>query len=354
MNLSWKMRLFVIWVFILSALIIPLYDVPRREVNTNERVRIYLTMALVEEGSVVLDRQVRRYGLPLDRAEREGRIYCDKAPGLSFLAVPSYLVVRAIETVRGGRIPLFLTVYLARISTVGILSALALAGLLRFLRARVGEETALFSAAAYFLGTIAFPLSAVFFGHQAAAALAFLAWCCLRRGQSSGRPGPVLLAGFLAGLAALVEYPAVLIGVGLFLLLVIHRRNRSLAPVFALGLLPAAAALLVYNRAAFGSCLDFGYAYTGHYFRLRGLADPAWTAAFSLPGSERLLRMAVSPYRGLFFFSPVLVFCLAGLPILRRRSGRTATYIGRRIPGGPLLEAERGGDFPAPAEGTGW
>ncbi len=327
MKHSRKICLFAFWAFILPALIIPLYDSGRREPNTNERVRIYLTMALVEEGTVVLDRPVQRFGVSLDRAEREGRIYCDKAPGLSFLAIPSYLIVRGIEMVRGSRIPLYLVIYLARIFTVGLLSALALAALFRFLRERVGEALAGFCASVYFLGTIAFPFSAVFFGHQAAASLTFFALYFLCRGRSSGRRGPVLTAGFLAGLAALVEYPAVLIGIGLFFLLALRRRDHFLVPSFVAGLLPAAAALLIYNRAAFGGCLDFGYAYTGHYFHLRGLADAAWTSALSLPGPLRIVQMVFSPYRGLFFFSPVLLFGLLGLPELRRRSGWTAAFL---------------------------
>lgn len=327
MKMNWKICLFVLWAFILPALIIPLYHSGQREPNTNERVRIYLTMALVEEGTVVLDSPLQRYGLPLDRAEREGRIYCDKAPGISFLAIPSYFIVRGIEVIRGSRIPLYLVIYLARISTVGLLSALALTALFRFLRERVGEDIAGFCASAYFLGTIAFPFSAVFFGHQAAASLAFLALYFLCRGRSAGQRGPVLTAGFLAGLAALVEYPAVVIGTGLFFLLVLRRRDRFLVPIFVAGFLPAVATLLIYNRAAFGGCLDFGYAYTGHYFQLRGLADAVWTSALSLPGPARIVKMAFSPYRGLFFFSPLLLFGLLGLPELWRRSGRTAALL---------------------------
>lgn len=334
-----KNLLIAAWAFLLPALIVPLYDTPRREVNTNERVRIYLTMALAEEGTTVLDRQVERYGLPLDRAEKDGRIYSDKAPGLSFLAIPSYLVVLLGDRLFGFRPPLFLIVYLARVSTVGVLSALGVYFLVKLARGLAGGPAALFVGAVYLLGTPALPFSAVFFGHQAAAGLAVIAFYLLTT-ASPTRRGRALAAGLLAGLAVTVEYPTLLIAAALALLLLLRRATRPLLPWMLAGLLPAAVVLLIYNRATFGGWLDFGYGYTDHYFRLHGIAPAGLSSAFSPPSVRRLLRMAFSPYRGLCFFSPVLVFALPGFWWLGRRGrGPEAVVLGLLFIGYFLLTA---------------
>ena len=54
--------------------------------SPNELVRVYLTRALVDEGTVAIDTPVRTFGPLADLARRDGVTYSDKAPGLSLLA----------------------------------------------------------------------------------------------------------------------------------------------------------------------------------------------------------------------------------------------------------------------------
>ena len=60
----------------------------------NERTRVYLTMALVDHGTLAIDAPLRRFGSVYDLAQFRGRYFTDKAPGTSFLAVPIYAFVR--------------------------------------------------------------------------------------------------------------------------------------------------------------------------------------------------------------------------------------------------------------------
>ena len=56
----------------------------------NAAVRFDLVRAIVEQGTVRIDGYETNTG---DLAYRDGHYYCDKAPGLSFAAVPVYAAV---------------------------------------------------------------------------------------------------------------------------------------------------------------------------------------------------------------------------------------------------------------------
>src|SRR5262249_14681872 len=103
----------------------------------NESIRYFFVAAAVEDGTVQLDRQFAFYhSHNVDRAERNGHIYLDKAPGVSVLALPAYLVwTRVLH--RGmprpppqpiDRLLFFLTFFAATLPTLaaaGLLGAAA-------------------------------------------------------------------------------------------------------------------------------------------------------------------------------------------------------------------------------------
>src|SRR5262245_62035968 len=60
--------------------------------STNSRFD--LTRAIVERGTVAIDAFHENTG---DKSERDGHYYCDKAPGLSWLAVPPYALAHAVR-----------------------------------------------------------------------------------------------------------------------------------------------------------------------------------------------------------------------------------------------------------------
>src|SRR5512147_3190989 len=72
------------WELLLGVLVLVLLGYTRMfpEVSVpNERTRVYLTMAMVDQGSLSIDEPMHRFGPLLDRAKRDGRYYTDKAPG---------------------------------------------------------------------------------------------------------------------------------------------------------------------------------------------------------------------------------------------------------------------------------
>ena len=62
--------------------------------SANELPRAYLTQAMVEEGTFAIDTRVKKWGRTADVSPARGKLYSNKAPGSSFLAIPGYLVVR--------------------------------------------------------------------------------------------------------------------------------------------------------------------------------------------------------------------------------------------------------------------
>lgn len=279
--------------------------------NTQDATRLSLTQAVLEHGEVTID----RYGTPTDRAERDGRLYTDKAPGLSLLAIPPVAAVRAAEQVAGSRAPLLWEsaprLWLVRAAVLGPFLLLLTWLLGRFAEGLVpgsGAATAVAGA----LGTMLGPLSTILFAHVPAACLAFVAYVLLATGQGRRR---LVLAGAAAGTAVLVEYQAGL-AVAAVAAYGLWRHGRALLVPFVAGAAPAAVVLAVYDTVAFGAPWRLSYGYVSGAF-----ADQQAGGVFGigLPRLDSLLSMLVGG-RGLLVVSPVLVAAGVGLLLLRRRA----------------------------------
>ncbi|MCK6544547.1 hypothetical protein L6R52_01630, partial [Myxococcota bacterium] len=217
--------------------------------NPNEASRIYLTMAIVEDHTLAIDRPMARFGTTLDHARRRGHRYSEKAPGMALLAVPVYAAMRALapDGTRFG--PRQVHAAMRFVATI-VPSALFGALVFLWLAAFVPEPSA--RAALVLAGAFATPArfyGDIVFGHQTAGLAAAGALLLLSRAPRApdatptpGAPGAAhaerhrawfvtaLLSGLLAGLAFMVEYPAAVAALGCVVLLVVGRRARELAP----------------------------------------------------------------------------------------------------------------------------
>ena len=250
-----------------------------------------------------------------DRAVFGGKTYSDKAPGMSFLAVPSYEVERLAGIARAPRDwqPAGdLSLWLVRVLTSGLLFLVSV-----FLVGRLGERlvsgTGAATAAIYGAATLAAPLAPTFFEHDAAAAFAIAAFALALRGP---RPRLLALAGLCAGTAVLFQYAAGVAVLAVAALCAV--RYRGSAWWFAAGVVPAAAALAAYDWIAFGSPLHLSYRYEAgplgerQHHGFFGLGVP------TLAGFHDVL----AGNRGLLVVSPVLLAAAAGLVLLWRRGRR--------------------------------
>ncbi|HUU01349.1 MAG TPA: hypothetical protein VM425_07930 [Myxococcota bacterium] len=283
--------------------------------SPNELSRLYLTRAIVDDGSFSLDGPISRYGAITDLATYKGRYYSDKAPGIGLSGVPVYVVAKALAGWNADAISTATLLRLLRIFLSGLPTA-ATVLLLFFLLGRLGlsENKVLFLSAAYGFGTIAFPYGVLLFGHQASALCLVGAFSLIeRQGRNPGRLTP-LAAGFCLGAALLFEYTTLLLVVPLALYAVISspRRGRDTGMGIA-GSIGPLLLLALYNWSCFSNPLSLGYAHLAQ----RSFAELHGRGLLGMvtPSFRRLGVIMASPTRGLLFFSPWLLLALPGLII---------------------------------------
>lgn len=316
------------------------YTFPRWA-DWNQNSRLDLTVAIVEHGTLSIDCCVSNTG---DFAYYDGHTYSDKAPGLSLLAVPVYALfstatawgpaerrlmhmaesdalaatLRADGTgLRADKLRFALALTAATVLIVAVPAAVLGAVMFRFLHGfTAAAAPRAIVVLAYGLGTIAFPYAGAFYAHQLVAALLFFAFALgAANAARAAAPWRLALIGALLGYAVISEYPAVLVAAPLGIYCWARTGWRARIGWLVLGALPPLALAGAYHYAIFGTPLPVGYQYSAlwqerHQVGFLSLAAPTWNAFWGL---------TFSPYRGLFFHCPVLLFAAAGLVAASRR-----------------------------------
>ena len=285
---------------------------PVLPINTQDQSRLCLTAALLR-GNVSNDACLAS-PLGFDKSVYGGHLYSDKAPGLSVLATPAVVVLRASSPQTWSSDALRL--WGVRILTVGIAFILC-----AFMVGRVSEGLAPgfggITLVTFALGTLVAPLGVIMFDQVPAAALGFGAFLLAWR----GRP---LLAGLLGGAALLVEYETglILLVVACYLAFEGWRTVRD----FLVGLVPGAVLLGAYDQAAFGAPWHLSYHYLGSVYARAQTTGFFGTGAPHVFGIDQVFAGS----RGLLVVSPVLVLAVFGLVRL------AATHRAEAIVGGSV------------------
>jgi hypothetical protein len=281
----------------------------------NENSRYDLVLALVDDRTTVIDPYHLNTG---DKAFFDGHYYSDKAPGSSFLAVPTYALMRAV----GGlfdidyfepSVVIQAFVFTASTAPTVVLALL----LLRFLRAYVDEWWAIAITLAYALGSIAFPFATMYFGHAATTFFLFAAFYLLWRDGSRGSGWRTIAAGFLAGWAVLVDLAA-LLGVAALLCYALTR-GRSAPLLMIIGAIPPAVMLLAYNWISFGGPLSSGYTNLANSTFSAGMSQGLLGVTLPTPAA---LNEILFGGRGLLRLSLWFGLAPLGLWAARRRAVR--------------------------------
>jgi hypothetical protein len=307
----------------LFALVLGAYAYFYQAGGWNQNVRFDLVRAIVEDGSLRIDRFAHNSG---DLARRNGHLYCDKAPGLSLLGAVPYEIVHLIAPTRRPS-PRYLAwaSWLTTVVAVGLPSALGvafLAFLLRALGLRAGPAVAV--AAAWGLATLALPYSTLFYGHQVVAALLIMAFALLvriARGHDPPGVGRLIAIGALGAGAIVVEYPAALAVLVLAGYAVACVPRRKLVWIAIGGAIPGAI-LAWYHTAAFGGPLTLPYS-----FSTQGPRHAGWFMGLGAPRQVALTNILVTPYRGLFYSAPWLLLAVPGAIALWRRYRRAEVVV---------------------------
>jgi len=283
---------------------------PVNHASDPDASRLCLSRALVH-GRLTISPCI---GDSVDWSHHDGRIYSDKAPGMSVLSIPFVLAVRLRAPdrwVSSGD----LRVWAVHVLTTGIAFLLLAAAV-----GRVAEGLAPgcggFALVAFALGTLAGPLAESGFGHVPSAALAFGAFLLIGR----GRPA---LAGCAAGLAIAVEYPTAAVAV--ILMLYAALAGRRVVVRYLAGMLPALVLLGGYDWAAFGSPFHLSYEYLGNPAAAEG--QSSGLLGVGLPVWHAVDQVFIGD-RGLLLASPILLAAAAGLVLVGRRHGPEALVCG--------------------------
>jgi hypothetical protein len=332
--------LFLLLIFVFA------YTPPRWQ-DWNQNSRFNLTRSIVEQQTVRIDDYVANTG---DYAEIEGRIYTDKAPGLSLMAVPVYAVTEALQPyglsavserlggnesftatlnqdgdgLTADRVDVAVALYIATVVTVAMPAALMLVLLSMMVWRQTGCRTAsILSVLIIGLATPVFAYSQAFYGHIPAAVCLIAALALLTlRGDQELSTIRLLGVGALLAWAVVIEIPAAVAALPIAGWTVWLAGRRGVLYGVA-GAVPALTILAIYDLIAFGTVTPVGYQHSAlwqeqHSVGFLSLTYPHWDAISGLLWSQ---------FRGILFYSPVLLLVIPGAVFALRDRGQRPVAI---------------------------
>jgi hypothetical protein len=312
-TLSLGDRTLVAAIFLVLATFFPYFEDIH---SANELSRLYLTNAIVSENLVSIDTSLDHLGNIHDKAFRDGRHYSDKAPGVSFFAVPAawaYLTLTDLPTLEGEM--RLLRLWVSVIPTIFLLM-----GMLRFLQTYIADANLRrLLVLGYGLGTLATTYSMLLFGHQLSAVLVFGAFMVAHDAKPDWSTRRAIIMGVLLAASLCVEYQNALfaIPVALFYCTRVRWSPRAIS-LALLGAFPLLAGLGWYHHLAFGGPLTTGYSFLTSSFKEvheQGVMGIAW------PSLDHLVLSFVDTRKGLLCFAPFLVLAIPGLFLVGRANG---------------------------------
>lgn len=314
-------------------------------VNANTLCREALAINIAQHGRVDIDDFQH---LSPDKSINGDHWYCDKAPGMSFLALPVTYVVTAIQPITADMVyGRFWNAYnlIVVLTTSGLLAAIAGVMLFGYLRQRTHNVAgAVIASVAFALGTPVWGWATSFFSHAAAAALLLIGYIAFetasRRIAVNGRQlWPALAGGLAFGASVAVEYtsvvPAAIVAAAMAATIDWRRDALRAAQVYALagaGALLMIAPVLVYHTVAFGSPFSLGYSQAAVFEATR-------TGFFGIgaPDPAIILELLAGPRRGLLIYAPVMLASFWAVAVAMRHPASRATAIVTALTGAWFL-----------------
>ncbi len=282
--------------------------------NPQDTTRYELTRHIVLHHTLTIEPDL------FDRAVYGGHTYSDKAPGMSFLAVPPFVFERALGVARAPRDwgpKGDLSLWGIRVATSGLLFLLAALLVGRAAEALV-PGTGVATLATFGTATLAAPLAPTFFEHGAAAFFALAGFLLAWR---QTRWWLLALAGLGLGIGVLFQYSVAVIVLVVAVYTAVQTGRRvgwlvlgGLAPLVLLG---------AYDRAAFGSPFHLSYRYVANRY-----AEVQHSGFFGI-GVPTLsgLHAVLFGDRGLLLLSPVLAAAAFGLYLMWRQGHRAEALV---------------------------
>ena len=295
----------------------------------NVNTRLNLVFAIVDMGTFSIDayHDLEPYATN-DKAFYDGRFYCDKIIGVSLLGLPVYAALRGAGSLVGWFPDYHVAHYAMRLVAVSVPAGIALV-LLWKLMLLCGAEPrrALLACAFTFWGSMHFGYATLFMPYAPAICLAQGALLlCVAPGRFTlARAG---WCGFLCGASLLQELlfgPVVLL-VGVAFIARCLRRDEAIT-------WPGVAARVGVGAIAGALPLLLFVAYSIHIFDKpvipyeyehdEGMRRSMQHGIMGIerPNPTTLWFLTVHPFRGLFFWTPVMLCAFAGAAMLAREKG---------------------------------
>jgi hypothetical protein len=297
--------------------------------SVNEGSHLALTIAIVEERSFRINKYIFWTGWA-DYSEYppgSGNYYSDKAPGLSFLGIPFYLLGKFVAYSIFGKYEfVFIRGTLASFMVLcsSILTALSVVVIFELCKLfEISKKTSLLTALSYAFGTIAFVYGVTFFAHGTSAFLlisaAYLTVHYFKNDRKDDTK--LLLAGLALGYSVCVDYPN-LLALPPILLFYMYKRELKGMILFLIPYLGCLGILAWYHNTIFGSPFATPYMYQGYFGEMQTVQT------FSYPIHLGLWGLLFSTYRGLFYLSPFLLFAVYGFVLFFRRYPKESIWFG--------------------------
>jgi len=287
--------------------------------GANVYAHIDQAVAVAADGTLAIDRFLGPHGNTVDWSRApSGHYYPAKAPGAGLSAAPVAWLLYRVEL--GVGVDPLDHEWFRRNAVIinwllnALVSAYAMTVLFKFTMSMgIATLPGLAGTIAVALGTAYYPYATTYYAHVpatnaiiGAASLIFV---------TTSTPLRDAAAGVLAGLAVVFDYPA-FIGVIVLAGSLTYLRPRAVVP-FSAGVGLALAVVLWYNAVVFGNPFSTAYTYQNPEFAAAG------GGFLDSPHLRVLASLTVSPYRGIFVFSPVLFIGLYGCLVAMRQTATT-------------------------------
>lgn len=283
--------------------------------SANELTDWATAASLIEKGSFDIAWTEDLIGKNADSVKIDDRVYSKKMPGTAVLTAPFYAVTRIFVGAPDAsniRVSWFLMRF--------FISTLPLFLLAFWLYKSDADE---FSLAAVLFTTPIFIYSLLLYSHVFVAVTIYFAFRLLFDERFTLRRS-TLAAGFLSGLAIINEFtaifPTIIFGIGLFF--TDKRERNSRIYFYILGVLPFLIALMLYNYTLFGAVFSMSDAYQSSAGTSEIVGQN--TSLIGLPSLSNIYLLLFSPSRGLFFYSPILIFSV--INFFRSKERRTLRH----------------------------
>jgi hypothetical protein len=288
----------------------------------NGTSRMLTVFALVEEHHLAGDHFQQ---LTQDKALVDGHFYSDKAPLSSYIVVPFYWLYRAVWPRPYSPACVDALNHLAVVVAAALPFAL-FAALLWWRAARERRGDAVWIALATAFSSYVVIYGSSYFGHVLAGTFFLLSYALTVDCDKD-----FYLAGFFSGCAVATEYPLFIAVLSLMGWLVLQRwrdpqhagnRARSLAQLlapFVVGALPPALLFFAHNKAVTGHYLELPYSHVVDAWK-----EMQTAYGIRLPSAYAFVSLLFAPYRGLLFYTPLLLLMA---PLLWQQKRRFSLWL---------------------------